>query len=73
MAHFEIIGDEVELYFDRNPSNDVRTEMKTAIESIAIESIAIVCCSRGGATAFLCLSRQRRIWIPLREYFRKWA
>ena len=30
MAHFEIIGDEVELYFDRNPSNDVRTEMKTA-------------------------------------------
>ena len=56
MAHFEIIGDEVELYFDRNPSNDVRTEMKTAIESIAI-----VCCSQGAATAFLCLSRQRRI------------
>ena len=68
MAHFEIIGDEVELYFDRNPSNDVRTEMKTAIESIAI-----VCCSQGAATAFLCLSRQHRIWLLLRKYFRKWA
>ena len=28
MAHFELVGDEVELYFDRKPSNDVRTEMK---------------------------------------------
>ena len=28
MAHFEIVGDEVELYFDSKPSNDVRAEMK---------------------------------------------
>ena len=28
MAHFEIVGDEVELYFDSKPSNDTRTEMK---------------------------------------------
>lgn len=28
MAHFEIVGDEVELYFDGKPSNDTRTKMK---------------------------------------------
>ena len=28
VAHFEIVGDEVELYFGSKPSNDVRTEMK---------------------------------------------
>ena len=28
MAHFEIVGDEVELYFDSKPSNDIRAEMK---------------------------------------------